>query len=380
MKNRNTIILSILTLAVSACGGKKAGNLEEKKGELASIRKEISSLQERARALETEIATLDTTATDGKLKLVEVLDIKPELFQGYVEVQGTVDAEQSTIATAQMPGVITRVAASVGQQVSAGQVLAEIDNSLMKQQVAQAQQQLDFLTTLYLKQKSLWEKGIGTEVQYLSAKNQKEAMEKNLAAAKEQLNMTYIKSQISGTIESVDVKIGQTAAPGMPLFRVVNMSGVKVVSSIAETYVSKINKGDAVKIHFPDLKKDKVGFVSFVSRVIDPMNRSFRCEAKLTDVTDLRPNMLAVVKVTDYEQKNAIAVPVNVIQNTGSGAELFVIENQKGNQWTAKHRSVKIGRNSGEKVEILEGLKAGDRIITNGFQGLSDGQLVQIIE
>lgn len=380
MKNRNTIILSILTLAVSACGGKKAGNLEEKKGELASIRKEISSLQERARALETEIATLDTTATDGKLKLVEVLDVKPELFQGYVEVQGTVDAEQSTIATAQMPGVITRVAASVGQQVSAGQVLAEIDNSLMKQQVAQAQQQLDFLTTLYLKQKSLWEKGIGTEVQYLSAKNQKEAMEKNLAAAKEQLNMTYIKSQISGTIESVDVKIGQTAAPGMPLFRVVNMSGVKVVSSIAETYVSKINKGDAVKIHFPDLKKDKVGFVSFVSRVIDPMNRSFRCEAKLTDVTDLRPNMLAVVKVTDYEQKNAIAVPVNVIQNTGSGAELFVIENQKGNQWTAKHRSVKIGRNSGEKVEILEGLKAGDRIITNGFQGLSDGQLVQIIE
>lgn len=380
MKNRNTIILSILTLAVSACGGKKAGNLEEKKGELASIRKEISSLQERARALETEIATLDTTATDGKLKLVEVLDVKPELFQGYVEVQGTVDAEQSTIATAQMPGVITRVAASVGQQVSAGQVLAEIDNSLMKQQVAQAQQQLDFLTTLYLKQKSLWEKGIGTEVQYLSAKNQKEAMEKNLAAAKEQLNMTYIKSQISGTIESVDVKIGQTAAPGMPLFRVVNMSGVKVVSSIAETYVSKINKGDAVKIHFPDLKKDKVGFVSFVSRVIDPMNRSFRCEAKLTDVTDLRPNMLAVVKVTDYEQKNAIAVPVNVIQNTGSGAELFVIENQKGNQWTAKHRSVIIGRNSGEKVEILEGLKAGDRIITNGFQGLSDGQLVQIIE
>ncbi|MEY3983512.1 MAG: hypothetical protein RL160_1069 [Bacteroidota bacterium] len=380
MKNRNTIILSILTLAVGACGGKKAGSLEEKKGELASIRKEISSLQERARTLETEIAKLDTTAADGKLKLVEVLDVTPELFQGYVEVQGTVDAEQSTIATAQMPGVITRVAASVGQQVSAGQVLAEIDNTLMKQQVAQAQQQLDFLTTLYLKQKSLWEKGIGTEVQYLSAKNQKEAMEKNLAAAKEQLNMTFIKSQISGTIESVDVKIGQTAAPGMPLFRVVNMSGVKVVSAIAETYVSKINKGDAVKIHFPDLKKDKVGFVSFVSRVIDPMNRSFRCEAKLTDVADLRPNMLAVVKVTDYEKKNAIAVPVNVIQNTGSGAELFVIENQKGNQWTAKHRSVKIGRNSGEKVEILEGLKAGDRIITNGFQGLSDGQLVQIIE
>ena len=380
MKNRNTIIISILTLAVSACGGKKAGSLEEKKGELASIRKEISSLQERARALETEIAKLDTSAADGKLKLVEVLDVKPELFRGYVEVQGTVDAEQSTIATAQMPGVITRVAVAVGQQVSAGQVLAEIDNSLMKQQVAQAQQQVDFLTTLYLKQKSLWEKGIGTEVQFLSSKNQKEAMEKNLAAAKEQLNMSYIKSQISGTIESVDVKIGQTAAPGMPLFRVVNMRGVKVVSSIAETYVSKIHKGDAVKIHFPDLKKDKEGSISFVSRVIDPMNRSFRCEAKLADASDLRPNMLAVVKVTDYEQKNAIAVPVNVIQNTGTGAEVFVIENPKGNQWTAKHRSVKIGRNSGEKVEILDGLKAGDRIITNGFQGLSDGQVVQIIE
>ncbi len=380
MKYRNTIIISILTIAVSACGGKKSGSLDEKKGELSKIRKEISSLQERAKVLEAEITKLDSTGAEGVLKLVEVLDIKPELFRGYVEVQGTVDAEQSTIATAQMPGVVTRVTVSIGQQVSPGQILAEIDNNLIKQQVAQAQQQVDFLTTLYQKQKNLWEKGIGTEVQYLSAKNQKEAMEKNLAAANQQLNMTYIKSQIGGTIESVDVKVGQTAAPGMPLFRVVNMSGVKVVTTVAETYVSKIHKGDAVNIHFPDLNKDKQGNITFVSKVIDPMNRSFRCEAKLQDAADLRPNMLAVLKVTDYEQKNAIAVPVNVIQNTGTGAELFVIENQKGNQWTARHRSVKSGRNSGDKVEILEGLKTGDRIITNGFQGLSDGQTVQIIE
>ncbi|MBU6325062.1 MAG: efflux RND transporter periplasmic adaptor subunit [Bacteroidetes bacterium] len=380
MKHRNTIMICILTIAVSACGGKKSGSLEEKKGELAKLRKEINSLQERAKTLEAEIGKLDTAGAEGKLKLVEVLDIKPEVFRGFVEVQGTVDAEQSTIATAQMPGVVTRVAVAIGQQVSAGQILAEIDNSLIKQQVAQAQQQVDFLTTLYQKQKSLWEKGIGTEVQYLSAKNQKEAMEKNLAAANQQLNMSYIKSQISGTIESVDVKVGQTAAPGLPLFRVVNMSGVKVVTSVAETYVSKIHKGDLVNIHFPDLKKDKQGNITFVSRVIDPINRSFRCEARLQDATDLRPNMLAVLKVTDYEQKNAIAVPVNVIQNTGMGAELFVIENQHGNQWTARHRSVKTGRNSGDKVEILDGLKPGDRIITNGFQGLSDDQQVQIIE
>ena len=154
----------------------------------------------------------------------------------------------------------------------------------------------------------------------------------------------------------------------------------KIVTSIAETYVSKIKKGDEVNIHLPDLKKDKKGTISFVSRVIDPMNRSFRCEARMQDATDLRPNMLAVLKVTDYEQTNAIAVPLNVIQNTGMGAELFVIENQQGNKWIARHRSVKTGRNSGDKVEILEGLKQGDRIITNGFQGLSDGQPIQIIE
>jgi len=380
MKHLNKITISILALAIGACGGKKPGSLEEKKGELAKIRKEITGLQERARLLETEIAKLDSGSAEGKLKLVEVLNIKTDVFRGFVEVQGTVDAEQSTIATAQMPGVVTRVAVSVGQQVSAGQILAEIDNSLIKQQVAQAQQQVDFLTTLYQKQKNLWEKGIGTEVQYLSAKNQKEAMEKNLAAATQQLNMSYIKSQISGTIESVDVKVGQTAAPGLPLFRVVNMSGVKVVTTVAETFISKIHKGDAVTIAFPDLKKEKQGTISFVSRVIDPMNRSFKCEARLQDAADLRPNMLAVLKVTDYEQKNAISVPVNVIQNTGLGTELFVAEPLKGNTWTAKHRSVKTGRTSGDQVEILEGLKPGDNIITNGFQGLSDGQQIQIIE
>ncbi|MFY7849445.1 MAG: efflux RND transporter periplasmic adaptor subunit, partial [Bacteroidia bacterium] len=174
------------TIWLSACGPKQDTSLQGKKAELEKIKKEISVLQQQADKLTAEILKLDTTG-GAKAKLISYTSISEAPFKGYVEVQGVVDAEQSTIATAQMPGVVTRVIAVTGMNVSKGQVLAEQDNALQRQQVDQAKQQLDFLTTLYEKQKKLWEKGIGTEIQYLTAKNQKEAMEKSLASAKEQL-------------------------------------------------------------------------------------------------------------------------------------------------------------------------------------------------
>jgi membrane fusion protein, multidrug efflux system len=364
------------TIWLSACGPKQDTSLQGKKAELEKIKKEISVLQQQADKLTAEILKLDTTG-GAKAKLISYTSISEAPFKGYVEVQGVVDAEQSTIATAQMPGVVTRVIAVTGMNVSKGQVLAEQDNALQRQQVDQAKQQLDFLTTLYEKQKKLWEKGIGTEIQYLTAKNQKEAMEKSLASAKEQLSMTQIKAQISGVIDEVNIKVGETAAPGLPLFKIVNLSGVKVTANVAETQVGKVRIGDAVNLFFPDLNTERAGKVSFVANTIDPVNRSFRCEARISDPGNLRPNMLAVVRITDYFNPKAVSVPLNIIQRQGENAVVYVAENKGGSSWTAKAVSVKTGRVHSGQVEILSGLKAGDKVITTGYQELSDGQSIQ---
>jgi RND family efflux transporter MFP subunit len=191
-------------------------------------------------------------------------------FTSALSLEGVIDAKSSTIATSKVPAVVSEVLVSEGQNVKKGQVLARLEQSSLLKSRLELEQQLNFAKTLYEKQMRLWKNGIGTEVQYLSAKNQKEALEKSLNTLDANIDMYNIKSPIDGSIEAVDIKIGQTAGPGMPNFKVINMSSVKVVAQVSESYSGKINKGDKVVVSLPDLGKEISGTVSFASKFIDP--------------------------------------------------------------------------------------------------------------
>lgn len=373
--NKITILLAGVIL-IASCGEKKEGLLEKKKKDLDKLKTEIAGLQAKAKVLEDEIAKLDTASAQSKLKVVEIETVNTSMFRNFIDVQGKVDAEQNTIATSKVPGVITRLLVQPGQAVRAGQTLGTIDNSVLIQNKNQLQTQLDFATTVYEKQKRLWDQKIGTEIQYLTAKNQKESLEKSMSTLQEQISMYNITSPINGVIDGVDVKIGQIAAPGMPIFRVVNLNKLKVVSDIAESYISKVHLGDAVTINFPDLKKEIKGKITFVSKNIDPLNRSFKCDVAISD-PDVRPNMVSIVRITDYENAAAIAVPINAVQAGEDGNYLMLTELKNGKQ-IATIRKVITGLTSDGKTEIKEGLKAGESIITNGYQELVDGQEIVI--
>lgn len=372
MKKQYLILLSI-GLLFNACGGKK-NNVQQKRAELDKIKKEIASLQNQAEKLEAEIEALEPKK--DKTKLVETEVVEAAAFETYLNIEGKADAEQSTIATAQLPGTVTQVLVKPGDAVSAGQALAYMDNSTLRQSRGQIEQQLTFANTLFEKQKRLWQQGVGTEIQYLSAKNQKEALEKNLATLDAQLSMYTVKAPISGTVESVDTKIGQAAAPGIPMFKVVNLSNLKVVADIAESYSSKINKGDKVKIVFTDVNKTIESRVSFASKVIDPLNRSFKIEIRLNGATEIKPNMLAKLKIADYRNEKAITVPTNAI-TAGVDEKYVMVRIMQNGKVVAAKRIVKPGHTGESRTEILEGIQAGDEIIVTGFQELNDGQIIE---
>ncbi|MBM3920236.1 MAG: efflux RND transporter periplasmic adaptor subunit [Sphingomonadales bacterium] len=372
MKKQYLILLSI-GLLFNACGGKK-NNVQQKRAELDKIKKEIASLQNQAEKLEAEIEALEPKK--DKTKLVETEVVEAAAFETYLNIEGKADAEQSTIATAQLPGTVTQVLVKPGDAVSAGQALAYMDNSTLRQSRGQIEQQLTFANTLFEKQKRLWQQGVGTEIQYLSAKNQKEALEKTLATLDAQLSMYTVKAPISGTVESVDTKIGQAAAPGIPMFKVVNLSNLKVVADIAESYSSKINKGDKVKIVFTDVNKTIESRVSFASKVIDPLNRSFKIEIRLNGATEIKPNMLAKLKIADYRNENAITVPTNAI-TAGVDEKYVMVKIMQNGKVVAAKRIVKPGHTGESRTEILEGIQAGDEIIVTGFQELNDGQIIE---
>ncbi len=379
MKNIAYISLIAAGLTLSACGG-ESGSKSDKQAQLEKLKKELNGLETKTIKLKDEISILEKelgqSDAGSNSKLVEIETAKPSNFSSYIVLEGVADADQSTIATAKLPGTVTAVLVQPGASVKAGQILAKIDNSAISQGRAELENRLVFANTVFDKQKRLWESGIGTEIQFLTAKNQKEALEKSLATLDAQIDMYYIKSPIAGTIESVDLRVGQTAAPGIPAFRVVNMSNIKVTTEVAETYSKKIKTGDNVQIQFPSIQKTVDSRVSFASKFIDPMNRTFKVEVRLGAIENLKPNMVAKIKITDYQAKNAISVPTNAIQRTETGEFVMVAELNNAKEFVAKKRQIVSGKSSDGRTEILSGLKESDAVIVVGFQELNEGQIV----
>lgn len=373
MKTMNKSILFLLMVLIAVACSKPA----DKKAELAKLKKEHDELALKIKALEAELQVNDTTNT-GKVTPVSVTEAKTAEFNHYLEVQGKVDGEDNIAISAQVPGSITAIYVKEGDPVRKGQVLAQIDNTVMQQQIASTKQQLDFAESMYLKQKALWDQQIGSEVQYLTSKNTKENLEKALETLKDQLEMTRIKSPINGSVEEVNLKLGQMASPGLPAIRVVNFSTVKVVAEIAEAYAPKVKPGDKVIVFFPDFNTEITSQIRFTSKYINPVNRTFLSEVRLgPSKVEYRANMMAVIKINDYRNVSAFTIPVTLIRDSQAGKYIYIAREESG-KLVARRLPVTVGSIYNGLAEITSGITAGDKIVTTGFNNLVDGELIQI--
>jgi len=367
---RVLVILSILT-AFSACAPKL-----DKKAELDKLIKERDKITEQINKLQKELAS--DTGGSKKIVNVAVTEVIPKTFKHYIEVQGKVDGDENVAVSARGTGVVLSINVDEGQKVSKGQILAVLDAQVLYASLADMENQLTFVADIYDRQKNLWDQKIGSEIQYLTAKNNKENLENNIKSLKEQMDMDKILAPINGTIEDMPIKVGQAVAPGAIAFRVVNLSNVKVVADIAEAYSAKLKKGNEVNINFPDLDKEITSKISFSSKFINPTNRTFSVEIALdNDDESYRANMIAVVKINDYHADSTIIVPINVIQKLNGDDYIYIAEKKSDNKYAAKKVKVKIGQIYNGYAEILNGLKEGDKLITVGYQNIEDGQLLK---
>lgn len=368
--------LSVVALAaiLVACSATSAD--KDKKARLEKLKTEQAALQKEIKKLEDEISKENPTATTVKAKEVVVKELVPSKFEHFIQTQGMIESNENIQVSAKMPGVVTEVYVQEGQEVRRGQTLAQIDNSLILRSIEELKASLDLANTVYERQKNLWDQKIGTEVQFLQAKNNKESLEKRLAALNEQNDQTRIKSPINGVVDEVAVKIGQNIMPGAPAVRVVNNSDLKVKAQVSEAYVLNIKKGDKVMVTIPDLKKDIEAKVTFVGRSIDQLSRTFAVEAKLAPSNDLRANMSVVLKVVYESFPKALTVPVNVVQDVNNEKVVYVAQERDGHLVAVKKPVVVDGVFDGRAQ--VQGLTEGDRIITVGFQGLSDGTIIKI--
>jgi len=367
---KTKLFVGLIIISLVACTG------ESKQAKLDKLRKERDQIAEQVKQLEEEV--LKEKGTDStKIINVDITTVKPQEFSHYIEVQGKVDGEDNIGVSAKTIGVITDIFVKEGDPVKKGQMLAQIDDEVMRQSLSEVQTQLDLATNLFNKQKTLWDQKIGSEVQYLTAKTNKDALERRKVTLMDQIDMAQVKSPINGTVEEIPIKVGQSVAPGLPIFRVVNFSKLNIFADVAEAYSAKLKKGDDVIIYFPDLQNEVKAKLDFTSRYINPTNRTFSVKIKLDAGTiEYRANMISIVKIKDYTSPNAIVLPVNAVQSDNTGKFVYIAKKLDGKN-VAKRQSIKLGQSYNGLVEIVDGLKEGDNVITTGYQSLEEGVLVK---
>jgi membrane fusion protein, multidrug efflux system len=389
MKNISTLFfLSALTVLV-ACGGKD-NSVAGKKAQLEQLKKEALALNANIATLEKELAAQGAGATQQAV-VVTIAPVVAQDFNHFIEIQGKVESESVSFVTPRAGGgQVKAVFVKRGDRVKKGQILLQLDNSLIKQSVAAATQNIETVKaqaalakSVYEKQKNLWEQNIGSEIQLLTAKTNAEALGSQLKAAMEQLGMakdqlayTTVRSDVDGVAEEVNVKVGEIFM-GAGQLKIVNTDRLKLTSQVPENYAGKIKVGTDVSLIFPDLNKTMDTKLTVVGNVIDPLSRSFFVEAKLPVNKDFRPNQLAQVKIKDYTKKNAISIPINIVQNDDKGKFVYVAATENG-KLVARKRPVTIGEFYANSIEILSGINAGEQVVTEGYQSLFDGQLLTV--
>lgn len=373
---KKLIYLTVLIIVFAACGNKS--DKANKKAELEKLKKEQMALSEKIKLLEAELSK--DNLLQQKVKYVSAVEITPVEFNHFIEVQGKVDGEENLAVNPKAAGVITDIFIKEGDAVKKGQLLASLDDKVYQKTLIELEDSYNFVKDLYNKQKNLWDKKIGSEVQYLSAKNNKESLENKINTIKEQIDMLKITAPISGTIEELGIKIGQAVAPGFPAFRIVNFSKIKVVAEVAEAYSAKIKEGNDVIIYIPDFDKEIKGKISFASKYINPTNRTFTVEVRLNAADfDARANMIAVIKINDYKASNAITIPVNMIQNSMNEQYVFIVH-PENSKYKALKKIITVGMTYNGKAEIKSGLISGDKLITVGYQNLNNNELISFSE
>ncbi|MCX6198379.1 MAG: efflux RND transporter periplasmic adaptor subunit [Bacteroidetes bacterium] len=375
-------VVAIASLLLVSCGNfvEKKG-IDDKKKQLAEYKTQVKDLSGKIEMLEKEIAKLDTGYhVAQKTKLITVETLKKQDFKHYIEVQGNVDAEENVIALNQQPGIVTSINVKVGDHVTKGQILGLTQTTAaIEDQVRSTETQVTLAKTAFEKQARLWEQKVGSEIQYLQAKTQKEAAEAGLSGLKKQLEMTKIIAPISGTVDVVNLRIGDMAAPSqlMPGIRIINEQNLKVKAKLADSDFGKIKNNDKIHVEFPDINKEIETTVSYVSKTIDPRSRTFSLEAKLNNSHgEYGANMIAKLKINDAVLKNVLLVPSNVIQKSADGNYVLIAKTEAGTK-SAEKRMVKTGAEYNGVTVVTEGLNEGDNIITFGYSEVVDGQRIE---
>lgn len=369
-------ILIVLTAAVllSACGNTTVNEETAKRKQLQQYKQDLHTLEQQIQALELE---LNSVEKDDVIK-IKIAELASQKFEHFIEVTGKVEAEQDLDVSPETSGVIKEVLVTEGQNVSKGQVMARLNTDLLERSIEELQVQLDLAVTNYNRQKNLWDQNIGSEMQFLQAKNSKESLEKRINSLHTQIEMAQLKSPINGVVDIVYQEKGNIGSPQVPFAKVINVNKIKIYGDISESYITKIAKGDNVDVKFPALNQTINAEIDQIGNTIDPNNRTFRVRINLNNYDKtIKPNLVSILTFRDYINETAIVVPSLYIKEDFKGHYTYIVE-KEGAKSKTKKVYVTPGVTNNNMTEVVDGLAEGMKIVSTGYNQIADGTFVQI--
>jgi RND family efflux transporter MFP subunit len=371
------VIFILSSIALVACGApEEMGTMDElkaKKEALVSSRDSISALISE---VELQLAALDTNKV---YDVVTSKAVEPGMFLHYFDVFGTVEADKSISLYTTASGTVKKIYVRNGQMVKKGQLLLSLDTDIMMSSLAELETGLELAKTVFEKQQRLWmDQQIGSEIQYLQAKNNYDGLVQKVKTLKEQIELSEIRAPFAGSIDNIFAKEGQLAGPQMPAIRLVNTSGVYVKADVPENYANRVHVGTPANIAFTSMDYEVAAEVLQVGQFIQEGNRTFSINVSLPEANGVKPNQMVHVSLQDYRNDEALTVPASLVQQDVEGNDfIYTLKNIEG---TDRYQVVKSWVTTGltfdDQTEIISGLEAGMLVVEKGSRSVRTGQEV----
>lgn len=374
---KTKLVLISAGIIIYSCGTKNNDSLSELKQTKDSLKTLYDDIAAQIVLIDQQIMAADTST---RLQLVTTNTVEVKAFNHFVEIQGAVETAGNALIYPEAPGRITSILVKEGSAVNQGDIIMKLESDVLNSTLTEVESQYKLAKDIYEKQERLWKEKIGSEVQYLQAKNNKEALELKIKTIKQQIDMYVVKSPISGFVDEILPKLGEAAAPSFPVARVINYNETYIKADVSERYVGVLKEGTLVNVTFPNIGHEFQTKVKRVADFINPHNRSFKIYIDLTGIkADLKPNMIADIAVRDYTADSAVVLPASLVQQDRKGNDYVYIVNSNSGKSLVKKVIIKVGRSFNNQTIVYEGLQGGEIYIDKGSRSVNDGDYVEII-
>lgn len=388
MKN-SILFIAILSLLMTTSCQNKEQTVDEviDSGKVDLMKERRQELNKEQRLLNTKISKLskeiEAREDSNSFSLVSVKKIETEKFVHYIEVQGDVETDQNILIYPEFSGVLDKIYVKEGDRVKKGQLLARIDDGGLSEEMAELETQLQLAETRFKRQKRLWDQNIGSEIQFLESETSYKSLKSNKNRLQKQIDKTQIRASFSGVIDSKLADQGQVVSPGQtPIFRLINLSETYIYAEVPEQFLNAIKVGTSVNVSISSMGLNFDTEIIQVANFIDPNNRKFMVKVGIPkDIKNLKPNLVALIKINDYTSDDTVVISQNVLQETSSGEQIaYIFEPKDDKVGTAKQVKIKTGKSLKGDIEVLEGLEEGQYIITDGARSVRDGEKLRVSE